>query len=132
MAPQKMYVPIWLLDKIYSSPSQRAKDTAQPTCDLLKKNMELVDFADEALAWEEFTVEKNGYRTWLFQDEETRMLFSDKEIVVKGHRWYEDDRFKEYKKGVERIAEDASGFFKSLGYAHIREKIGRASCRERV
>ena len=33
------------IDKIYSSPSTRAQLTAKPTCEILKKTAELVDFA---------------------------------------------------------------------------------------
>ena len=57
------------LDRIYASSSNRAQLTAQPTCDLLKKQMEILDWANEGLVWQEFTVTlESGRRTWGFYD----------------------------------------------------------------
>ncbi len=39
------------IDKIYASTSDRAKLTAKPTCEILKKEPELLDFANEGHAW---------------------------------------------------------------------------------
>ena len=35
------------IDEIYASTSNRAIETAQPTCEILKKQMTLLDFANE-------------------------------------------------------------------------------------
>lgn len=108
------------IDKIYSSTSNRAIQTAKPTCDLLNKEMELIDFANESLAWHEFTIQKSGKRTWLFQDEETKMFFAQESVISLGYNWYEHDEMTAYKKGVERISKETFNFFKSLGYEHIK------------
>lgn len=108
------------IDRIYSSTSNRAIQTAKPTCELMKKDMELLDFANEAHAWEEFTVERNGKSTWLFQDYESKMLFAEGPVIALGNNWYEHPEFTKYKKGVDRIFEDTYNFFKSLGYEHIK------------
>ena len=55
---------VYGLDRIYSSPSNRAVQTAKPTCDLVKKEMELLDFADEKYAFQDFSVERNGRRKY--------------------------------------------------------------------
>lgn len=108
------------IDKIYSSTSNRAIQTAQPTCELLKKEMELLDFCNESHAWKEFTVERDGIRKWLFQDTETRFLFTENSITSLGYNWYGHPLMTEYKKGVDRIYTDAYEFLKSLGYEQIR------------
>ena len=55
------------IDKIYSSTSIRAQETARPTCEILKQEAELLDFANEGHAWRDLTVPtENGGRTWLF------------------------------------------------------------------
>ena len=108
------------VDKIYSSTSNRAIQTAQPTCDLLKKEMELVDFANETYAWYDFTVQRDGQRKWIFFDKEIRKLFTDKSVISLGHDWYEHPELTEYKKGVDRIFSESFEFFKSLGYEHER------------
>ena len=111
---------VYGLDRIYSSPSNRAVQTAKPTCDLLKKEMELLDFADEKLAFQDFNIERNEIREWVFQDEETKMLFADESVISLGHKWYEHKELLAYKKGVDRIAGETFNFFKSLGYEHIK------------
>ena len=80
---------IYGIDQIYSSPSNRAIQTAKPTCDLMKKEMKIVDFASENDAWNDFSIEKNGSGKWLFDDEETKMLFADESVISLGHKWYE-------------------------------------------
>ena len=57
---------VYGVDKIYSSPSNRAIQTAQPTCELLKKEMEILDFTDEALAIQEFTLQLDGRTQTVF------------------------------------------------------------------
>ena len=111
---------IYGIDRIFSSPSTRAIQTAQPTCDLLNKSMEIVDFAAERDAFRDFSIEKNGERMWLFADEKTRELFADEHVISLGHKWYDHSEFLTYKKGIERISEETFKFFKSLGYEHVR------------
>ena len=55
------------LDKIYSSPVNRAKLTAQPTADILSKPVEIEEWTSESLAWQDFFVEfPGGRRGWIF------------------------------------------------------------------
>ena len=81
----------------------------------MKKEMKIVDFASENDAWNDFSIEKNGSGKWLFDDEETKMLFADESVISLGHKWYEHKDMTMYKKGVDRISEETFEFFKSLG-----------------
>lgn len=108
------------VDRIYTSTSNRAIQTAQPTCELLKKEMILLDFCNENYAANEFVVEREGKRKWLFQDEETKLLFANESIIKLGHNWCEHPEMVNYKKGVDRVYNDTYEFFKVLGYEHIR------------
>ena len=108
------------LDRIYSSTSNRAIQTAKPTGEILKKNVELLDFANESHAWKDFTVERNGKRRWIFQNEEMKELLLDNSVTSLGYNWYEHPEMTEYKKGVDRVYNESYEFFKSLGYEHIR------------
>lgn len=108
------------VDRIYASTSNRAIETAKPTCELVKKDMELLDFANEAHAWQDLTVEREGERRWLFQDEESKLLFSDESVISLGHKWYEHPAMTTYKKGIDRIYNETYEFFKGLGYEHIK------------
>ena len=110
------------LDKIYASSSTRAIQTSQPTCEMLKKEAEILDFCNEGHAWQEFsTVTKTGSRIWLFHHAESRKLFADKKVRELGHRWTEHPEFKACQKGIDRIRRESDALFLSLGYEHIPE-----------
>ena len=108
------------VDKIYASTSNRAILTSKPTCELLKKEAELLDFCNEGYVWEGLTVVRNGVQKWLFHDDETRKLFTEPEVISLGTKWYEHPKFTQYKAGVERIYNETDKLFLSLGYEHIR------------
>jgi probable phosphoglycerate mutase len=112
------------VDRIYSSTSNRAILTSKPTCEILKKEPTLLEFAHENLAWKDLTVEREDGKgvTWLFNEKWVRELFNDKSIRDLGDRWYEHPAFAkhDYKKGIERIYNDIDAFFSELGYEHDR------------
>ena len=107
------------LDRIYASSSNRAILTAKPTCDLLNKDMEILDFANEHYTRQEFDIVRDGKSRWLYQDEEARLLFADEAILSLGQNWYEHPEMRAYQKGIERIRREAKQFFMGLGYEHI-------------
>ena len=113
---------IYGMDEIYSSTSERAKLTAKPTCELLKKEPILLDFAKESYAHRELTVERDGQKRWLFQDAEMKRLFVSPEIRAMGDRWYDHPAIAEYNygAGIERIYNESDAFFASLGFEHDR------------
>lgn len=112
------------LDRIYCSTSNRAVMTAKPTCELLKKEPVLLDFANENYAWGDFTIEnENGNgRAWLFQNARAAELFNSKAIRDLGDNWYTFPEFAKYgyEKGINRIYNESDSLFESLGYEHIR------------
>lgn len=110
------------IDKIYSSTSNRAYLTAKPTAEILKKEIEQVDFAKEGYAWGELTaIDSDEKRRWFFQNSVTRKLFVSDEIRALGDKWYDHPAFKDTKakSGIERITKASDEFFKELGYEHI-------------
>ncbi len=112
------------VEQIYASTSNRAIETAQPTCELLGKKMTLLDFCDEKYAWKEIVVKnKDGLMTWAFAESKTRQLFVTRELLQMGRQWYNHPALKEYtlKEGIERIQRESDKFFCSLGYEHIPE-----------
>lgn len=113
------------VDEIYSSDSVRAMETAQPTCDLLKKEKTLLPWAHENRAWEQLTVAlESGRRTWCFLDPRYVEQFNSAEVRAMGDKWYEHPYFKDtsFKEGIERVDREADAFLLSLGYRHDREK----------
>lgn len=109
------------LDKIYSSPSVRARQTAMPTCEILKKDMVVLDWCCESLAWNDMTVEyEQGKLTWAFFHRPTRELFTSPEVRALGDKWYTYPAFENtrFEAGVKRVREEADKFMLSLGYRH--------------
>jgi probable phosphoglycerate mutase len=111
------------LDRIYASSSNRAQLTAKPSCDLLKKKMEILDWANEGFVWQEFTVTlENGQRTWGFYDPRMLELFRSGEMRALGDLWHTHPAIpKSFGEGMARIDREVDEFFLSLGYKHDRE-----------
>lgn len=110
------------VDRIYASPMKRAIETAQPTCDLLKKEMTLLDFCSEKYSWKELSAEKeNGARVWGYAEPKIRQLFLSQELRQMGRQWYDHPALKQYtfKEGIKRIQRESDNFLYSLGYEHI-------------
>ena len=112
------------VDKVYASPSNRAMQTAQPICDLLKKEITVCPWADESLVWSEFTVpHSNQGVTWCFFDPTFMALFNSSEIRALDKKWYEHPDLVGYRfaEGVRRVDEAVDAFFLELGLRHDRE-----------
>ncbi len=121
------------LDKIFASTSIRAEQTAEPTCEILKKEKVVLDWCNESYAWNQLTVEKEGgRRTWCFHHAPTRELFASADVRALGKHFYEHPLIKDaefckntkFKEGLERIQHEADKFFLSLGYRHDSERGG--------
>ena len=112
------------IDRIFCSPSNRAKLTAQPTCEMLKKEPVIVDFANEGNAWARFTTprEDGQGRTWLFQNKKSLELFATPEIRALGDRWFDHSELagENYEASVDWMYENVDKFFAELGFEHER------------
>ena len=64
------------IDDVYASTSNRAQLTAKPLCEIAKKEMTLLDFANEGYAWRELTCfsKARDCNTWLFFAPEMKEL----------------------------------------------------------
>ena len=92
--------------------------------DILKKEAELLDFANEGHAWKQLGMWQDEEKTrwnWAIDIPEVRRLMCTPEIVSLGHEWYTHPRFAEYdfKNGIERVRTESDKLFASLGYEHI-------------
>lgn len=106
------------LDRIYSSPMNRAQMTAQPACELLGKKAEILPWTSEELAGKYFGFHdpKMGCWTWTFGINPTR--FKTEGNIALGDKWYEAYPFNESnaKEGYEIISRESDAFMESLGY----------------
>lgn len=83
------------LDKIYSSPMIRAQQTAQPTCEILGKELKIEPWTSESLAAADFFVNRktDGVRGWVFH-QPTPNLKNDKTAKLNMDNWFDVDAFK--------------------------------------
>ena len=110
------------VDRIFASTSNRAMQTAQPTCEILKKEMTTLDFANETYAFRDFSVEREpGFRTWVFANPKTRTVLSSAEVRAMGERWTEHPQLAGYhfEKGLQRVRKETDSFLASLGYERV-------------
>ena len=110
------------LDRIYSSPMGRARQTAEPTCRVQGLDYTVEEWTSESLAWQDFAVPRvNGKgRAWAFWmvDEQTKLYDP---AILAGKPWYEADYLKGSNsvEGYKRIADASDEFMARQGY--VRE-----------
>ncbi len=115
------------IDRIYSSTSIRAKETAKPTAELIGKPVTELDFANEKYVWRDLTVRRtDGFLHWCFQDEDIKRLFQSKEIRKLDSKWYDHPAFADtsFKSGILRVERETYAFMESLGYRHDADRGG--------
>jgi len=109
------------VDKIFSSTSNRAIQTALPTAKRLNKEISYLDFANEKHVWNNLTINTPTSKVWLFQSEKVINLFHTQEIIDLGLKWYEHPEFfnTPYEDEMSRIQNESNRFFQALGYQHL-------------
>ena len=119
---------LYRINKIYASTSERAKLTATPLAEIIKKDIEQLDFANEGPAWHDLTCYSKTLdaNTWLFHSPEMKALFHEPDFMTLGDKWYEHPLLKssacegkDYKAAIERIQKGSDEFFESLGYKRV-------------
>lgn len=116
---------IYGLDEIYTSPMVRARKTAQPTCEVLKKTSTVLDWCSETAAFEDMSVEiKPGKRKWACGHIPTCEKFLSPEVLTLGDKWYTHPMFEgtNYARGIERVDRETDALLLSFGYKHDRTR----------
>lgn len=112
------------IDRIYASPSNRARQTAQPLCEMMKQKPVLLDWADEDLALRDLTMcDEQGKVMWCFRNREGRRLLSRNDVRALGRNWHTHPAFEgtRFGVGMQRIQEQTDHFLETLGYRHDLE-----------
>ena len=115
------------VDRIYASSSERAKETAMPTCEMLKKEMTVLDWCNEHHSfWELCCKRADGSHTWCFCIPEMKELFHRADVRATGREWYKHPAFQDTKFGqnMERVGKETEQLMASLGYVHDVERCG--------
>ncbi len=121
------------VDKIFSSTSTRAYETAVPLSELTKKEITKLDFLNESNAWKYFSApDKNGQCKWVYEQHEVKKIFVKEEVCKLGSKWYDFPEFAQYKfkEGIEFFNKNIDEFMLSLGYEHNRTNHTYKALRE--
>ncbi len=124
---------VYGMDKIYSSTSNRAYQTALPLAEILKKDVEQVDFLREDHAWKYFSLSRGGApRAWVYHQADLRALLACEDVFSLGRKWYAHPELAQYdfKAGVDFFSRNTDEFLLSLGYRHDRENHCYEALRE--
>jgi len=112
------------VDKIYSSTSIRAQETAQPLCEMLRTEKTLLEWCHESRAYEDTWVEGKERRPWAIESELLRRVFVSEEMRKLGNEWYEHPILAPYrdrmKAGKERVDRGVDTLLRELGFEHDR------------
>lgn len=109
------------IDQIYSSPSNRARQTAQPLCEIMKMEPTILDWADEDLLYRDLALnEEDGTRRWCFRHSESRLQLNREDVRLLGRNWHTHPLFANtnFSQGICRIQQEVDDFLLSLGYRH--------------
>lgn len=112
------------VDKIYASTSNRAYLTAKPTSELLKKDIEQLEFLNESNPWQHITyINSLGKRTWIPDSIEALKIILSDEMKQYGDRWFDHPAFKdrEYESYLKQTDADIDSLLACHGYIHDRE-----------
>lgn len=111
------------VDRVFSSTSNRAMLTAKPACELMHKEMELLDFTSEVHAWRELAPDLGDGKRFAGEQPKWKRLFVSPEVTQLGRRWYEHPELSGYgfKEAMERVDRESDAWLLSLGYRHDRE-----------
>ena len=116
------------IDRVFSSSSIRAQQTAKPLCEVLKIEVEeIYDWCHESKAIDQlgvFIPERNR-KIFGYHHRPTIELMISKEMQDLGDKWYDHPYFGEllFKEGTLRIQSEADKFMEMLGYRHDRENF---------
>ena len=136
------------VDKIYSSSSIRAQQTARPTAELTRREVVTLDWCHEDYAKAEMMLPSNGdptgsspsgggKRRWCFYIPEIVTMMNSREVRALDDKWYDYPGFppNRFKEGVLRVDREVDAWLDGLGYHHDREQrcfIPIAPTEERV
>lgn len=111
------------IDRIYTSPSNRARQTAQPLCELTVQEPVVLDWIDEDLAFRELAVPEDGRMQWCFRHRKYRPLMCRNDMLALGRQWHTHPAFAgtNFGPAIQRIQQETDGFLESLGYRHDLE-----------
>ncbi|MBP5233399.1 MAG: histidine phosphatase family protein [Planctomycetes bacterium] len=108
------------LDRVFSSPNVRARQTAEPTCRALGLEMSIEPWTSEDLAWKDFSLGfPDGSRRWVFAQAPDKFRAGGLENAG-WDGWLQApgvEKLQAPQKAYQRIIDASDDFLRRLGYA---------------
>jgi len=116
------------IDRVFSSSSVRAQETAKPLCEIMKVQIEQVyDWCHESKAIDQLGIyiPERERKMFGYHHRPTIELMISKEMQELGDNWFDHPYFDDllFKEGTKRIQKGADEFLEMLGYRHDRENF---------
>ena len=123
------------IDKIYSSTSTRAYQTAEPLAKMLRQDITQLDFCNEKHAFRDFSLvdEETDKRKWCFAIPKYARLMVSREVRNLGDAWYTHPGFpaeNRFREGTERVRRETDALMKEWGYERDEERCGYRAVRK--
>ena len=114
------------IDRIFSSTSTRAYETAKPLAQIYKKEITQLDWCHEKHTYEDLTiVDEMGKKCWAQRYMPIRRVLAQEKCRRLGSEWYEHPDLKrwrdQFKACMNRVNMHTDELMKELGYEHDRE-----------
>ena len=108
------------IDEIYASTSNRAIETARPTCELTGLDFKTLDFLNENYLDGLKIAVSEKKRDWVWSHPDYAPLIASREVREMGDLWYTHPKLEPYhfEKILHPINEQLDAFIASLGYGH--------------
>ena len=113
------------VDEVFASTSNRAIQTAKPTCEALGLTLTTLDFLNENQLKGKLTVKTaDGSAPWIWAEPAYAELLCSRELRELGNAWYTHPAFApfEFEKTILPINEQIDRFIAAYGYEHDTEK----------
>lgn len=113
------------VDEVYASTSNRAIQTAAPTCDLLGLPLKTLDFLNENHLTGRFDFPlENGKRYWVWAHPVYAEILASREVRELGDRWYTHPKLAPfgYESLLSPIQKQLDELIATYGYVHDSDK----------
>lgn len=112
------------IDEVYSSSSIRAQLTAQPTAEITKKEVKILDWMHEDNASEHLKYQAPKKEMWCWAHPKYSQILASREVRDMGENWFDHPAFADrpIRKAFEKICGDFDNWLASLGLEHDKEK----------
>ena len=112
------------IDEVYSSSSIRAQLTAQPTAEITKKEVKILDWMHEDNASEYLKYQAPKKEMWCWAHPKYSQILASREVREMGENWFDHPAFADrpIRKSFEKICGDFDNWLASLGLEHDKDK----------